>query len=65
MSRGLAASERVFQILDQSEENQQSETEISKPTLNKDVRFESVCFAYNDDLVIDNVSFEILQIASL
>ncbi|MFY0605640.1 MAG: ABC transporter ATP-binding protein [Cyclobacteriaceae bacterium] len=59
MSRGLAASERVFQILDQSAENQESETEISKPTLNKGVRFESVCFAYDDDLVIDNVSFEI------
>ncbi|MFA5478793.1 MAG: ABC transporter ATP-binding protein [Candidatus Muiribacteriota bacterium] len=55
----LAAASRVFEILDTPSKvyNNIHNTEI--PKLNHSISFNNISFAYDNDIVIDNVSFKI------
>ena len=47
-----AAAERVFEFLDEEEENQKVDNPVDVTTINGDVEFEHVRFGYNEDKII-------------
>lgn len=58
LQMGMVSSERVFTILD-TESSIEDEGAIEKESLDGNITFENVSFAYNeDDYVLKNVSFE-------
>lgn len=56
----IAGAERVFQVLDEEEEETDEKHAQSIETTNGHVEFDHVSFSYEDQLTIDNVSFEAL-----
>jgi ATP-binding cassette subfamily B protein len=50
--RGLAAMERVFDVLDKREEKPDAPDAVPAPTRVEELRFENVSFAYRDDLPV-------------
>jgi ATP-binding cassette subfamily B protein len=55
--RAFVASERVFQLMDEPETEEQTDTDIARPQ--GDVEFDSVSFAYNEGTpVLRNISFK-------
>lgn len=58
MQMGVVSAERIFKLLD--EESQIEKSGVLTTTINGDVRFDKVWFAYNDDhYVLKNISFEV------
>ena len=55
----LASLEKVFAVLDTESDRADSPTERELETLEGDVEFDQVGFAYGEDRVIDDVSFRI------
>jgi subfamily B ATP-binding cassette protein MsbA len=53
----LAAAERLFEVLDTPSERETDTGKIDRTTLERDVRFENVTFAYEDEPVLSNISF--------
>jgi subfamily B ATP-binding cassette protein MsbA len=53
----LAAAERLFDVLDAPSESQTDSGRIKTATLERDIRFENVSFAYESNLVLTDVSF--------
>jgi subfamily B ATP-binding cassette protein MsbA len=53
----LAAAERLFEVMDTPSERQMDTGTIERPRLDRDIRFESVTFAYDAEPVLTNVSF--------
>ncbi|MBX2931634.1 MAG: ATP-binding cassette domain-containing protein [Chitinophagaceae bacterium] len=59
LQRGLAAGERVLRIIDSRQTIVEKENAIEKNSFDNNIEFKNVSFAYNDDVVINNVSFSI------
>jgi len=56
----IAASERVFGLLDTQPRIQSIEDHITPPHVNGEIEFKDVCFAYvEDNWVLENVNFKI------
>lgn len=53
--QSFAAAERLFDVLDRQAESDTGT--VSAPSLRQGVQFEDVSFAYDDELVLDHVSF--------
>jgi subfamily B ATP-binding cassette protein MsbA len=52
----LAAAERLFEVLDTPSEKEMDTGTVARSTLERDIRFENVTFAYDDEPVLSNVS---------
>jgi ATP-binding cassette, subfamily B, bacterial MsbA len=55
----VAASERVFEILDHQAEVQEAPDAIDLPPIAESITFRNVSFRYEEPLVLDDVSFEV------
>ncbi|MEP6780351.1 MAG: ABC transporter ATP-binding protein, partial [Gemmatimonadaceae bacterium] len=56
--QSLASAERIFEVFDATTETAVDRGTITNPTFEKDVRFESVSFAYDSNAVaLSNISF--------
>ena len=59
IQRGLAGTERVFEVLDTEPDIKDSPNAVKVPRLSGQLEFKNVSFSYNDDAeVLDNISFE-------
>ncbi len=59
VQQALGAGERVFEILDAQPEIKDEENAISLPRSSGRVRFEKVCFAYDDEPVLRDFDVEV------
>lgn len=60
LQSGIAGAERVFEILDQSEERKDSDNAIIIKDIKGEVEFENVSFEYKkDEPVLKNISFKV------
>ncbi len=59
LQRGLAAGERVLRIIDSKQVIIESENAQEKKSFDDKIEFNNVSFAYNNDVVINNVNFRI------
>ena len=60
LQASMAASERIFMILDTPEEEDAGTVHLEADTLKGDIEFKNVWFAYNDeDWVLTDVSFKV------
>jgi subfamily B ATP-binding cassette protein MsbA len=59
IQRGMAAADRIFDVLD----TPVAITKVSNPVevkgFSREIRFEDVCFAYNEDLVLNHINLTI------
>lgn len=53
----LAAAERLFEVLDTPSERDLDTGTVARSTLERDIRFENVTFAYDAEPVLSNISF--------
>jgi subfamily B ATP-binding cassette protein MsbA len=58
VQRGLAAAERVFEVIDLPKENKEEGTQVVT-SFNDSIKFENVSFKYDDTSVLNNISFSI------
>jgi len=56
---GIAAGERVLELIDEQPAIHDRPNAIEITEFNKGIRFEQVSFAYQDKKVLDNISFEV------
>ncbi|WP_047982357.1 ABC transporter ATP-binding protein [Ornithinibacillus contaminans] len=54
----VAGAERVFQVLDEDREERDEENAIEIPSTKGHYKFENVSFGYEDETILDNISFE-------
>jgi ATP-binding cassette subfamily B protein len=54
----VAGAERVFQVLDEPEEETDEENAVELPAIRGHVKFENVTFSYGDGPVLKGISFE-------
>ncbi|MEG6573742.1 ABC transporter ATP-binding protein [Caldibacillus debilis] len=54
----VAGAERVFQVLDEPEEETDEENAVEPPAIRGHVKFEKVTFSYGDGPVLKDISFE-------
>jgi ATP-binding cassette subfamily B protein len=54
----VAGAERVFQVLDEPEEETDEENAVELPAIRGHVKFENVTFSYGDGPVLKDISFE-------
>ncbi len=59
VQEGLAGAERIFKLLDTSENNMENISTEKTIDLNGDIVFKNVSFAYNDNLVLDKINLTI------
>jgi len=59
LQRGLAAGERVLRIIDSKQVIIESENAQEKKSFDDKIEFNNVSFAYNNDIVLNNVNFKI------
>lgn len=59
IQKALAAAQRVFDVLDLPEEVKELPSAKTLPAVKGNVQFKNVSFAYNDDEVIKNLSFDV------
>lgn len=59
IQKALAAAQRVFDVLDLPEEVKELPSARTLPAVKGNVQFKNVSFAYNDDEVIKNLSFDV------
>ena len=57
----LASSERVFEVLEQAEEVEDSVTSVEVDKFKGDVTFKKVQFGYDEKLLMKNVNFDVKQ----
>lgn len=55
----LASSERIFKLMDTKPHIVTPQNSFIKPTINGDIEFRNVWFAYNSEYVLKDISFEI------
>lgn len=58
VQRGLAAAERVFEVIDLPKENKEAGN-LVVTSFNDSIKFENVSFKYDDTIVLNNISFSI------
>ncbi|MEL0008823.1 MAG: ABC transporter ATP-binding protein [Flammeovirgaceae bacterium] len=59
IQRGVASADRVFEFIDKDKTDEEDKGKESKETLNNSIEFENVSFAYENDNVLNKVSFKI------
>ena len=59
VQEGLAGAERIFKLLDTSENNMENISPKKTIDLDGDIVFKDVSFAYNDNTVLDKISLRI------
>ncbi|HRE73513.1 MAG TPA: ABC transporter ATP-binding protein [Flavobacteriales bacterium] len=59
MQRGLVATERVFNIIDEPVSIMEKTNAIQAGDFSNEIRFENVVFAYDESSVLNNISFTI------
>lgn len=60
LQSAVAGAERVFDVLDEAEEQKDSINSVSVKELRGDVTFEKVCFNYREDVkVLEDIDFDI------
>lgn len=59
IQRGLAAAERVFEILEATNPIRQPENPIAVPRFEKEITFRNVSFSYGQEMVLKNINLTI------
>ncbi|MCH7400200.1 ABC transporter ATP-binding protein/permease [Belliella sp. DSM 107340] len=59
INTGLAAGERVLELIDEKPKHEELQGNIAVKELKDKIRFNQVSFAYQKELVLNNVSFDI------
>lgn len=59
ISQGISAGERIFQLLDASENITDLANPVSKTSFEKEIEVNDVSFAYGEKQVIDSISFKV------
>lgn len=59
IQRGVASADRVFEFIDKDKTDEEDKGKESIETLNNSIEFENVSFAYEDDNVLNKISFKI------
>ena len=59
IQRGVASADRVFEFIDKDKTDEEDKGKESIETLNKSIEFENVSFAYENDNVLNKISFKI------
>lgn len=57
IQRGLASGERIFRIVDTQPQITEKENAQPLPSFERGIRFENIAFAYEDELVLENINF--------
>jgi len=57
--QGLAAADRVFQILDEKKETELAGSDFELPAFKESIVFENLSFKYEDKFIINDINFEI------
>lgn len=61
LQSGIAASERVFEVLEAKEEIEDSKEDISIEEIRPNIKFENISFGYNEEKIIKNLSLDIKE----
>ncbi|MEM8968377.1 MAG: ABC transporter ATP-binding protein, partial [Bacteroidota bacterium] len=56
IQRGLASGERIFRIVDTQPQIVEKENARPLPAFEREIRFENISFAYEDELVLQNIN---------
>ena len=59
IQRGVASADRVFEFIDKSKRDEEDKGKESIETLKNSISFEKVSFAYENENVLNNISFKI------
>lgn len=59
IQRGMAAADRIFDILDTPVAITKAKEPVEVKTFAQEIRFEDVCFAYNEELVLKHINLTI------
>ena len=59
IQRGVASADRVFEFIDKSKRDEEDKGKESIETLKNSITFEKVSFAYENENVLNNISFKI------
>ena len=59
LKKGNAAAERVFDIIDMESEFFNDSKENKLVSFNKEIKFNNVCFKYDQSKVLENISFKV------
>ena len=59
IQRGVASADRVFEFIDKDKTDEEEKGKESIETLNNSIEFENVSFAYENDNVLNKISFKI------
>ena len=59
IQRGVASADRVFEFIDKSKRDEEDKGKESIGTLKNSIAFEKVSFAYENENVLNNISFKI------
>ena len=57
LQESLAGAERVFEVLDTEPDLQDAPDAVDLPTVNQEIRFDGVSFAYEETTVLHDISF--------
>ncbi|BDD10356.1 antibiotic ABC transporter ATP-binding protein [Fulvitalea axinellae] len=59
IQRGIAAAERIFEVVDSDPKVKDKEGAIKLEAFNNSVEFDNISFAYTDDLVLRNINLKV------
>jgi subfamily B ATP-binding cassette protein MsbA len=59
INKGLAAADRIFNILDIDNEVVEVENPIALKAINESIKFEDVYFSYNETSILNNINLEV------
>ena len=61
ISKGIASAQRVFKIMDEPVSIKSKKNVVDCQKIKESIRFNNISFSYGEDLVLENVNFEIPQ----
>ena len=61
IQQGIAAATRVFTFLDQKEKIEETASPAKLPQINEKIEFNNISFAYDEDLVLNNINIKVPQ----
>ena len=61
ISRGIASAQRVFKIMDEPVSIKSKKNVVDCQKIKESIRFNNISFSYGEDLVLENINFEIPQ----
>ncbi|HRS53794.1 MAG TPA: ATP-binding cassette domain-containing protein, partial [Bacteroidales bacterium] len=59
VQRGVASAQRIKEIIDADEVIVEKENPISIKTFEREIEYKNICFAYNKEIVLDNINLKI------